>query len=408
MGLRLLLLLSLSWTVAGDSPPRNLVASYRLGVGHRAAVAAAAVLFSGSPSRLDALTSGTADTLLIKMDRFGSEGVFTVNFTVDARQGPYRAIVDTGSPFLIVPSVCSSQWGCGRLSSETDLSIFKDAQGLPSLHTVESYGGQEYDTDWKQGDLKFQGATASLASSLSSQRTTFRNVIFGSVGEDVLRRPGGVFLGLVKTKARDVKPTLLGQLGYNAFRMDMALETLTLSRQPLLTTADDAVPLVDLLFLGSPVRHYAARVKRLIINGQTIAHGSKMYAIIDTGTSGCVLSDDITYNEFTPVPPREVRVTFESERGAQVELWAGASSRRARGEGAPFVVSSAFVPWSGFRRPFATKKNPYAGSEQRDLPGPSLVVLGMSFLRNRVFTVDADAGRMLVSDAGPAAVAAAA
>ena len=37
------------------------------------------------------------------------DGVWTVNYTIGAVM--FRAIVDTGSPFLIVPSVCSRSWG---------------------------------------------------------------------------------------------------------------------------------------------------------------------------------------------------------------------------------------------------------------------------------------------------------
>ena len=37
------------------------------------------------------------------------DGVWTVNYTIGAVL--FRAIVDTGSPFLIVPSVCSRSWG---------------------------------------------------------------------------------------------------------------------------------------------------------------------------------------------------------------------------------------------------------------------------------------------------------
>ena len=58
----------------------------------------------------------------------------------------YRAIVDTGSPFLIVPSICTSMWGKGCLSSYQSL-------GLES--SLISYGGQEYNTNWKKGNFSF-------------------------------------------------------------------------------------------------------------------------------------------------------------------------------------------------------------------------------------------------------------
>ena len=47
------------------------------------------------------------EDLILPLNEF--DGVWTVNYTIGAVM--FRAIVDTGSPFLIVPSVCSRSWG---------------------------------------------------------------------------------------------------------------------------------------------------------------------------------------------------------------------------------------------------------------------------------------------------------
>ena len=47
------------------------------------------------------------EDLILPLTEF--DGVWTVNYTIGAVM--FRAIVDTGSPFLIVPSVCSRSWG---------------------------------------------------------------------------------------------------------------------------------------------------------------------------------------------------------------------------------------------------------------------------------------------------------
>ena len=341
--------------------------------------------------------SDTTAQLNITLEPF--DNLLCLNFTVDASHGPFRAIVDTGSPFFIVPRVCSAEWGCDPYRGEG----YKEA-ALSSLTTVESFGGQEYDVDWKVGDVKF--ANSAPAQSAKSKRVTFRNVVFGSVGQDALRRPGGIFCGLVKNQARGIKPTLLSQLDYRSFRLDVEGRTLSLSRAPLLLAQSEerqAIDMVDLRGLGAPVQHYAARVQDLVVNGQRLECGSRTYAVLDSGTTGCVLSDDIFYNEFTPSPARSVVVTLETRGRGLVTLSAGAERQRqvtgegkGRGRGTPFVVSPAFVPWSGFKRAGVTKENPFQGSDRAALPGPSLVVLGLPFLRGRVFSADPDAGIMLL------------
>ena len=43
-----------------------------------------------------------------------------------------------------------------------------------------------------------------------------------------------------------------------------------------------------------------------------------------------------------------------------------------------------------------TKENPFQGSDRAELCGPSLVVLGLPFLRGRVLSADPDAGIILL------------
>ena len=64
---------------------------------------------------------------------------------------------------------------------------------------------------------------------------------------------GSIFLGLVKERQARVRPTLLEQTDIKSLRFDFrrGKEELTLARRPLLGL--DAVPLVDLRELGSPL-----------------------------------------------------------------------------------------------------------------------------------------------------------
>ena len=128
--------------------------------------------------------------------------------------------------------------------------------------------------------------THSLGSTpLISRR--FDDLIVANVGKQILLPPGGVFLGLIKFKSKDIRPTLLSQLGYSSLRFDPRGGTLTLSQQSMVPRANLAtvptVKLVDLRTLGDPVCHYAALIKSLEINGQAVAVDSTVFAVFDTG-----------------------------------------------------------------------------------------------------------------------------
>jgi hypothetical protein len=259
------------------------------------------------------------EVVVLPMEAF--DGVFTVNYTIN--DVSFRAIVDSGSPFLIVPSVCSKMWGGCSARGRFDL--------LPTdlEDTIEIFGGQNYDTVWRKTyievdalpsggpatggktdprlalfqRLPFLPATpaanaAAVPSSGSSnsrrrERRRFDNLIVASVGKQILLPPGGVFFGLIKEKSQAIRPTLLSQLGYSSFCFDSRGRRLTLSRRALLPppapSGPATVKLVDLRPLGDPVCHYAAPVKAVEINGQPVAQGSTVYAVFDTGTSGCII-----------------------------------------------------------------------------------------------------------------------
>ena len=280
-----------------------------------------------SASSVAAATAPAAridDFIVLPMQPY--DGVFTVNYTIN--DVSFRAIVDSGSPFLIVPSVCSKMWGGCSQRGRFDL--------LPTdlEDTIEIFGGQNYDTVWRKTyievdslptiaprlprfqQLRFPATPAANAAATaaavtnSRERRRFENLIVASVGPQILLPPGGVFFGLIKYKSKAIRPTLLSQLGYSSFCFDSRGRRLTLSRRALLpparvapptvdptpapapAQASGAVPtvkLVDLRPLGDPVCHYAAPVKALEINGQPVAVGSTVYAVFDTGTSGCLI-----------------------------------------------------------------------------------------------------------------------
>ena len=77
---------------------------------------------------------------------------------------------------------------------------------------------------------------------------------------------------------------------------------MTLARKPLLKPTDDAVPLVDLRPLGAPVANYCSRVHRFVANGAVVPLDRECVAIVDTGTTGMVVSDTLLDTDAMPLP----------------------------------------------------------------------------------------------------------
>ena len=127
---------------------------------------------------------------------------------------------------------------------------------------------------------------------------------FGVVRRQTTNSPayGSIFLGLVKERQARVRPTLLEQTDIKSLRFDFrrGKEELPLARRPLLGL--DAVPLVDLRKLGSPLAQYACRVERLVVNRRQVDLQRPCYAVVDTGTTGLVISDSLYDSDELPLP----------------------------------------------------------------------------------------------------------
>lgn len=101
----------------------------------------------------------------------------------------------------------------------------------------------------------------------------------------------------------------------------------------------DSAKLVDLSPMGCPVFNYAVMVKSLEINDKPVATDSVIYAIIDTGTTGCIMSDDLANDEDTPNLKRKERVVQKAMSGREVSLEAKATRDEI------FMVSAVRIPW---------------------------------------------------------------
>ena len=136
-------------------------------------------------------------------------GAYCLNYTIDKQL--FRAVVDTGSPFVLVDGTCTNPrvktlWGCYR------------GDGLPSglAATDELFGGVDVGTEWRRGALALgahfkyvsgEGWVAEAPSGLASAD----DAVFGLVRSSVDKGGGAVFLGLAKRRLPRIRPTFLEQ-----------------------------------------------------------------------------------------------------------------------------------------------------------------------------------------------------
>ena len=87
-------------------------------------------------------------TLVIPLQECG--GSYCVQYLIDNR-GPFRAVIDTGSPFLTVAGSCTERWGCYKPSLVGERTLYSD--------TIEVYAGKEGPVNWRQGLISFVNGT---------------------------------------------------------------------------------------------------------------------------------------------------------------------------------------------------------------------------------------------------------
>lgn len=350
-------------------------------------------------------TASSATTLTLPLQQ-AAGGILTTGVFIDGE--PFRLIVDTGSPYMVVPlDNCFTQppklsyYGCASPGQ------FR-ASGQPS--TIEQYGALPGRMDWVEGDASF-GETDVDVSDDGSLTLLLRltgamslraggRLTFGAADRNVMSQSGGALLGLIKRvnrspgstiAAADLRPTVLEQLRLESYRLDAPRRTLTLSNAPLISPGIDALPLVDPRAFGDGVEHACCRVAEdsLVLDGRTYRTQRPLLCVFDSGLTGCVLSASLVHelglsSQVPAKAPRSLadvggegrlhslRLAVRTELGQRVELGSG------QGESPLFYAQSIALDW------FADAVN-----------GPHVVALGQCVLSSGVLTVDGTRGRAL-------------
>eukprot|EP00956_Cyclotella_meneghiniana_P011759 scaffold16521_cov66-Cyclotella_meneghiniana.AAC.22 len=235
-----------------------------------------------------------------------SGGTFSIRCTLydDRSDGLriYRAIVDTGSPYLVLPStelvnsnplfpdllgssLTNFFSGLGFNNINNEKGLLTTSEYLP---TEEIYGSVKGRIDWKLADYKFRDPQLQIASSL-------RRGVVGVLDYQLTAESTGgsdadayALLGLIqnnnpnadRSRFPDSRPTFLEQQriklsstdesSINSFSLNGPAQELKLSTSTLITSDDNVMPLIDLRQFGDFVDHYAVLVDSLTLDGSTI------------------------------------------------------------------------------------------------------------------------------------------
>jgi len=306
-----------------------------------------------------AIAEVTNDKISIPIEYIPALSAYVVHFYLFGER--FGAIIDTGSPFLAVPSTCSKWsykyvWGCYHPELTMD-SGYKN--------TIEGFDNNQGTVVWRKAGFTFDNATLP------------QNLTFGVFGPDLLDGPGGVFFGLIKNTDKWIRPSFLGQTGYTSFCVDLRqAPQLTLSKHPMIV-GDDYIPLVRDLNkrYKAPAVHYTAKAASFIVNGLQLRLDDKKmptYIIFDTGLSGMAVSEELYEGRNLQARKNkekslwgEVSVSFITQAGGEVQLTATKPLTTPLGKA---------TPWTRFKF--------------------NLIVLGLAFLDGNAMTIDVDDNKL--------------
>jgi len=340
-----------------------------------------------------------------------SGGTFCVRCTVfgisDNSFQVYRTIVDTGSPYLVLPFAGN---GSGRRRRFTQV---KDDDALllsPSDYqsTSEIYGAVTGQIDWKLASYSFRDPRLQIRQ-YSSQEITSAGVL-GVLDEALTNEAtgGGTIqpyglLGLIqnsnpdadRTRFPDPRPTFFEQecivvendVGsgrtetkrIKSFCMNAPLQELSFSTESLIQDQSNSMQLFDLRTYGDFVDHYAVKVKSISFDGLELStKGIKrpIVAVFDSGLTGCLLIRpfwDFVQKYYTDNTTdtrdfRSVSIAVKEVGGAVCNIKSSFEDDQRL-----FYVNSIDLDWF-----------------DDEATAPYVIILGQTFLSQGSLTIDMD------------------
>ncbi|QDZ17569.1 hypothetical protein HOP50_01g00780 [Chloropicon primus] len=265
-------------------------------------------------------------TMPMRFDRRG--GSYVVDWELNDIR--FSGVLDTASPFMTVSGSCGEideTWGC----LDTTFDSLERRERRMFSPTYEVYGLQEDGlTDWLRGDVVLRGEEGELR---------MEDVTFGAsegFGERVGSAPGNFapMFGLVRDVSKGIRPSLLSQTPFTSFTVDFLSSKFTLGRAAWDEQGGgdvgSRIPLVDLRPMGSPAFEYACKVESLVVNGYEVALDRPVFAVIDTGTTGMLVSKRLWDKSLLQLGVAQCAIELQTIDGGNLVV--AASTRSCRGD----------------------------------------------------------------------------
>ncbi len=349
----------------------------------------------------------------------------------------FRAIVDTGSPYLVLPSYevkRKSKWISTAFACNQNMDETRWLANSEYDPTEEVYGAVTGQVQWKLARYVFRDPILHTRrrSDGENQSSLFRPSSYthpasGVIGvlDDALTNEatgGGMheaLLGLIrnnnpnadKNRFPDPRPSFLEQesLSINtlfddnndmpenqikSFCINGPRREITFSTQPLISTTESALELIDLRKFGDFVDHYAVMVDSFILNAITVTSQGLLrpiVAVFDTGLTGCLL----------------IRQFWDVLQKCMIAHKANASEIRSASLSLMAIGGHMKNDSSPHKMMSSIEADPLFYVEPIDLDwfdddqcAPYVIILGQTFLRQGVLTIDIDDRRASFNLAG--------
>ncbi|KAL7546166.1 hypothetical protein ACHAWF_009508 [Thalassiosira exigua] len=339
----------------------------------------------------------------------------------------YRAIVDSGSPYLVLPYSGPKQSKKINKINALFASNPKadDAVLLSSSNyapTEEIYGAVKGQIDWKLARYIFRDPR--LQTIPNGNENHMEEAVVGVLDDALTNEATGggmvepyALLGLIRNSNMNAdrrrfpqpRPTFLeqeaisaesGEYQIKSFSINGPLRELTLSTQSLIPATAPAMSLVDLRTYGDFVEHYSVFAESVSVNGITVTSqrlkeftGSNIerpiIAVFDTGLTGCLLtkpfwnevvnfvraeSDRVDSDDAKPHAEfRSVSLSVKATQKQQKNSNSLLQTIKSTEEDGRFYVQPIDLDW------FDDEQN-----------SPHVIVLGQTFLSKGALTIDID------------------
>lgn len=264
---------------------------------------------SPSISCAEATTTITSSQMIALPLELASGGTFSVRVAVFGASANsfqvYRAIVDTGSPYLVLPFS-----GSGSERKKRDDYLLLNSN-YPS--TEEIYGAVKGKIDWKLASYTFRDERLQISPEIASATG-----VIGVLDEALTKEAtggGGASYGLMglirnsnpnadRKRFPDPRPTFFEQQcivneegdssgaeckHIKSFCINAPLRQLSFSTESLIQDPPRAMELIDLRKYGDFVDHYAVKVESISFDFVSISSARPIVAVFDSGLTGCLL-----------------------------------------------------------------------------------------------------------------------